>query len=146
MNLKDLLPFGAFLVSVISLSISFWNNRRTAITGVKPVLVFVYSKEKGWTLQNIGNGPAMNIIIAQKRIAGEWHSPVRVPPIAKGSEFVLTWLAHTNDAGLGAIYTDFQDRAYTSICGNDLSRVYDGRKLPTWQEREIGRHWSPNRK
>ena len=141
MELKDWLSVGAFIVSVTSLAISILNNRRSAITGIKPVLVFVYNQERGWILQNIGNGPAMNIIVAQKQVNGQWFNPVRIPPISKGTEFVLTWLNHVNDTGLRATYTDFQDRSYSSTCGNDLSRIFDGNKLLDWKEGEIGQHW-----
>ncbi|HEU0295495.1 MAG TPA: hypothetical protein VFR47_22340 [Anaerolineales bacterium] len=141
MELKDWLSIGAFIVSLTSLTISILNNRRSAITGIKPVLVFVYNKDKGWILQNIGNGPAMNIIVAQKKINGKWFDPVRIPPISKSTEFVLTWLDHVNDTGLGATYTDFQDRAYSSTCANDLSRIFDGNILEGWKEQEIGQHW-----
>lgn len=141
MELKDWLSIGAFIVSVTSLTISILNNRRSAITGIKPVLVFVYAEAKGWTIQNIGNGPAMNIIIAQKQINGVWFNPVRIPPISKGAELTLDWLKHVNDTGLGAIYTDFQDRAYSSTCANDLSRIFDGNKLLEWKEADLGKHW-----
>jgi hypothetical protein len=142
MELRDWLPIGAFAVSVMSLTISYLSSRKTSITGIKPVLVFVYDEEKGWILQNIGNGPAMNIIVAQKRVGGEWFNPVRIPPVSKGTEFILTWLGHVNDTGLGATYTDFQDRTYSSTCGNDLSRTFEGNKLRVWKEQEIGRHWN----
>ena len=141
MELKDWLSIGAFIVSVISLTISILNNRRSAITGIKPVLAFVYDKDKGWIIQNIGNGPAMNIIVAQKQVNGAWFNPVRIPPISKGAEFIPVWLKHVNDTGLGALYTDFQDRVYSSTCGNDLSRIFDGNRIQRWQEEEIGQHW-----
>ena|SRR5262245_38988716 len=142
MDLKTWLSIAALIVSVMSLAISFWNTRKSAITGIKPILIFVYDGEKGWQIQNIGNGPALNIIVAQKRVGAEWFNPVRIPPISKGSEFHLNWLGHVNDTGLGATYTDFQDRSYSSTCSNDLSRIFEGHKLPQWEEGEIGQHWN----
>lgn len=141
MELKDWLSIGAFIVSVTSLTMSILNNRRIAITGIKPVLVFVYDATKGWVIQNIGNGPAMNIIVAQKQVNGAWFNPVRIPPISRGSEFALEWLKHVNDTGLGVIYTDFQDRLYSSTCADDLSLTFDGNKLRDWREEELGKHW-----
>jgi hypothetical protein len=142
MDFKSLLPIIALLFAIVSFGLSFTLTRRSAVSGIKPVLVFIYDGEKGWILTNIGNGPALNIVVAQKRVNGNWFNPVRVPPISKGSEFRLLWLGHVNDTGLGATYTDFQNRKYSSTCLNDLSRVYSGDKFPEWEEHEIGRHWN----
>jgi hypothetical protein len=68
----------------VSLAISYWHNRQSAITGRKPVLTFAYDDKTGWVLQNIGNGPALNVIVAQKEIGGQWFNPVRAPPVSMG--------------------------------------------------------------
>ncbi|MBC8093046.1 MAG: hypothetical protein H7Y15_14125, partial [Pseudonocardia sp.] len=45
-----------------------------------PVVVFVWDPAaKIWSLRNIGNGPALNVIIAQHDRDG-WYNSVRVPP------------------------------------------------------------------
>jgi hypothetical protein len=141
MDLGTWISVVALLISGLSLAISFWNNRRSAITGRKPVLAFVYDHESGWLLQNIGNGPALNVIVAQKEVGGQWFNPVRVPPVSKDGTFVCRWLGHVNTTGLGATYTDFEGRPYSSVSGNDLSRTFEGHKLPVWEESEVGRHW-----
>ena len=43
----------ALLISVISLILS----RKTSISNLQPVLVFVYDKDNGWILKNVGKGP-----------------------------------------------------------------------------------------
>ena len=73
---------------------------------------------------NIGGGPALNVLVAQKKMGGEWFNPVRVPPCQEDGEFILRWLDHVNTTGLGATYTDFEDRPYTSTCGDDLSQSF----------------------
>lgn len=142
MNTPEMLSLIAIIVALISLTVSTWSGLRAIIVGMRPVLVFEYDSDEGWVLYNIGNGPALNILVAQKRVKGGWFNPVRIPPLPKEGKFLLGWLQHVNDTGLGSCYEDFKARAYSSICGNDLSRVYNGLKLPRWNEKEIGRHWN----
>ena len=74
----------------------------------KPVLTFVYDDETGWNLRNIGNGPALNVIVAQKDVGGQWFNPVRVSPLTKDRAFVCCWLGNVITIGLGVTYTDFK--------------------------------------
>lgn len=126
----------ALLVSCFA----YWFARKTAIEEIRPVLVFTYDNKRGWILQNIGKGPALNIVIAQKKNEC-WFNPVRIPPLSANSEFILAWLDHVNDTGLGATYDNFQDRSYSSTCSKDLSRVFTKNKLRAWHNAEIGVHW-----
>jgi hypothetical protein len=84
---------------------------------------------------------ALNVLVAQKKVGGEWFKPVRVPPLAKDTEFGLRWLDRVNTTGLGTTYTDYEDRAYSSTCGDDLSRTFRGTRFGPWPEEMIGRHW-----
>jgi hypothetical protein len=104
-------------------------------------LVFLYDGARGWILRNVGNGPALNVLVAQKK-EGTWFNPVRVPPLSKETEFIPLWLDHVNTTGLGAIYTDSEGVWYTSTTGNDLTQVFDGLRFGPWEEPEIGRHWN----
>jgi hypothetical protein len=131
----------AILISLIALAVSTSQTWRAAVSGRRPVLVFVYDQSAGWVVRNIGNGPAMNVIIAQKGEAAPWVKPVRIPPLATNSEFVLAWLDH-NVYGLGATYMDFTGRPYTSTCVNDLSETTAGRAFGPWRDSEIERHWN----
>lgn len=128
----------AFFISLLALLFSYESARLNR----KPVLVFEYDGSRGWILRNVGNGPALNILMAQKVVGGGWFNPVRIPPISKDGEFIPKWLGHVNSTGLGAIYTDSEGAAYTSICGNDLSRIEKGQKFGPWQEDQIGKHWN----
>jgi hypothetical protein len=58
-----------------------------------------------------------------------------------GGDFHLEWMAHDNDHGIGAYYEDFQGRVYSSICGDDLTRIFKGNQLAQWENKDIGRHW-----
>ena len=113
-----------------------------------PVLVFLYDGAQGWLLRNVGNGPALNIEVAQKIIggeqAGDWINPVRVAPMGRDKEVLLSWLRDDSLHGLGAVYEDFlgadegaAGRQNPVTCGNDRNIVKPGRHLPKWPESEI---------
>jgi hypothetical protein len=116
------------------------------------VLVFVYDGLRGWLLRNVGNGPALNIEVAQGVVHGNqpshWVNPVRVPPIARDKEVVLSWLGHDNLHALGAVYEDFlsadegtRGRVYTVTCNSDRNSIVPERHLPVWSEAEIVASW-----
>jgi hypothetical protein len=140
----------ALLISITSVTIAFVSlilnlalSHRASVRARKPVLVFVDDPEAGsWMLRNVGNGPALNVLVAQ-RAEGCWLRPVRAPPLSTNSSFALTWLGRVGDTGLGASYSDFEGRRYTSTLGGEQSRTYDGERLPPWDDDEIRRYWDP---
>jgi hypothetical protein len=140
----------ALVVSLISIAISYFASHRTELRARMPVLVFVYNIQTGWMLRNVGNGPALNVIVAKKKVGGDWFDPKRVPPLGRDHELILRWIGHDNDHGLGATYSDFlegearRSGRYTVTCGNDLNRVRRGSHLPTWKESDIQAHWPPD--
>jgi hypothetical protein len=102
------------------------------------VLVFVDDREElCWVLRNVGNGPALNVVVAQREQEYGWFNPVRVPPLAKDGSFPIRWLGRWNDGGLGATYADFEDRRYTSTLGGEISYIYEGDLLPNGATRRV---------
>jgi hypothetical protein len=91
-------------------------------------------------LQNVGNGPALNVVVAQRNW-GQWFNPVLAPPLAREAVTPLPWLGRVNNTGLGATYSDFEDRRYTSTLGGEIALTFEGNRLPVWSGREIRRHW-----
>jgi hypothetical protein len=132
----------ALVISIFTFALNYGHMQRTAPLNRKPVLMFEYAGDRGWVLRNVGSGPALNIIVAQNRVRGEWFNPMRVPPLSKDGEVVLKWLGHVNTTGFGATYTDSENFAYTSMCGNDLSSVYEGMLFGPGEEAQIGWHWN----
>jgi hypothetical protein len=138
----------ALFISIVSVTIALasfvvnlWLNQRAAVRARKPVLIFVDDPKQGcWTLHNVGNGPALNVLVAQRN-AGTWFNPVIVPPFGKDASFPLTWLGRINSDGLGVTYSDFEDRRYTSTLGGERSRTYEQDRLPRWEDAEIKRYW-----
>jgi hypothetical protein len=107
------------IVSVVLAAVSFVVNytiaHRAAIRARKPVLVFVDDPEREcWVLHNVGNGPALNVLVAQRE-GGQWFNPVLAPPLANDGAFPLTWLGRVNTSGLGVTYSDFEDRRYGHV-------------------------------
>ena len=141
MSAATVIAIVSLVLAVTSFAINFWVGHRAAVRARKPVLVFIDDPErKCWVLQNVGNGPALNVLVAQRE-SGQWFNPVMTPPLAKDAVFPLFWLGRTNTSGLGAAYSDFEDRRYTSTLGGERSRAYEHGRLPDWQDEEIRRQW-----
>jgi hypothetical protein len=138
----------ALVLSATTFGVNLWIGHRAEVRARKPVLGFVDDPGAGcWTLKNIGNGPALNVIVAQ-RTDGEWFDPVRCPPLAKDEVLALQWLGRVDDTGLGAEYADAEGRIYTSTVGGEVLRSYEGRRLPDWNAMEragtatLRRYWN----
>jgi hypothetical protein len=142
--ISAILASTALLVSLVTFGLNYRHNRNLAALSRRPMLVFEYDDKVGWVIRNVGYGPALNVIVAQKRVGGAWFNPVRIPPLSKDGRFVLQWLGHVNSTGLGALYDDAADDVFTSTCGNDLSKVSTGALFGPWPESQIGRHWNQN--
>ena len=131
----------ALVVSVVSFALSYLQSRKGAIASVMPVLAFVYERDGHWVLQNLGNGPALNVVVAEKTTdTSEWSNPVRIPPLPREGRFPLPSV-NVNARWLGASYNDIEGHEYTATCVNDDSRVQAGRALPRWAAGEVRPHW-----
>ena len=141
MTASFLISVFALVLSALSFAVNLWVGRRATIRGRKPVLVFIDELDASWTIRNIGNGPALNVLVAQRQ-SGQWFNPVRVRPLAKDQTEPLAWLGGANDTGLGAMYSDSEGMKYTSTLGNEVAVSYEGHRLPNWKaESEIRRYW-----
>jgi len=141
-----LMSMGALVISLCSLVYTVMNNSRDQIASVRPAIVFVYSGDSGWQIQNIGSGPALNVIISQNEGSseantGNWVKPVRIPPLKKDGFFSLHWMPFSNVRRLGATYDDMWGRPYTTTCESDLNKIQSGRHLKAWDEREVVADW-----
>ena len=138
---ERILSVTALVVSVVSFVISYRLSQQSAVSSVMPVLAFVYEKEGQWAIQNLGNGPALNVVIASKMTDDRlWSNPFRLPPLAKDGRFKLS--VDINVRWLGASYNDVNGRDYSATYVRDDSRVRSGRLLPYWPDEEIKPHWT----
>jgi hypothetical protein len=122
----DWISLVAILFSVLSLVISARRSRAEEKTGLRPVLVFVHEEPTGWRLQNIGKGPALNILIAKRDDREDWFDIARVPPLPENGAVDLSRWGKTVSDEAGATYQDFKDNAYSSICKDDRAHTSDG--------------------
>ncbi len=131
----------ALIVAISSTVASIYFSRMSMRTGVLPTLVLVYEVEKGWTLRNVGNGPALNVTVAhQPHDSDTWELPTRLYPIPQGETVRVRWVGNNPDR-VAEAYSDVHDNEYTSITDEDLTKIYRARKLPVWTQSELRRVW-----
>jgi len=106
----------AVLVSVISLGCGLYTFYRSRIISMKPVLVFTNAMDdKGkarWFLRNVGNGPAINIVVAKRPKDDKWQKHSRVPTLAPGYLFPIDF----GGLEIQCDYYDIDNRPYSSRC------------------------------
>jgi hypothetical protein len=140
----------ALVVSILTFALNFRAGRLAERRGRMPVLVFEW-QSNGWVLNNVGSGPALNVIVAQGKgdpprkgillqrgVHEPWFNPVQLPPLARDAQYPLSWIAE--ESGLGATYADALGATYTAKCGNDRSITFDGVHIPVWQD-GVRPHW-----
>lgn len=141
MSVATAIAIVSVAIALASFAVNYRLADRAAVRARKPVLIFLDDPAQNtWLLRNVGNGPALNVLVAQRH-EGVWFNPVILPPLSAESSYALLWLGRINITGLGATYTDFEDRPYTSTLGGERSRTYDGNHLPEWEDMAIRRHW-----
>jgi hypothetical protein len=73
MDVSALISGLALALALASFAVNLRIGHRAAVRGRKPVLVFVDEPGRAWTLRNIGNGPAVNVVVAQCK-DGHWFN------------------------------------------------------------------------
>jgi hypothetical protein len=139
---SELLSVIALVLSAVSFIAGHRLAARSAVIAVRPVLVFEYSGDAGWSLRNVGNGPALDVIVQHRWETGNWSGPVRVPPLAPGGTFATAWIGHADVRGLGSSYADIEARPYSSTTVDDLTSTHEGNVLPQWPESSVRKHWN----
>jgi hypothetical protein len=124
------------IIAGIALAVSvivFLDNRIRQIRATrlarKPALVFTWDPDRQtWMLNNIGSGPALDVVILQ-RIEGSWCHPLRMPEMAVDDANTVPrrWSErwHTNP-GLGARYRSITGEEYATKTGGDYSEITEG--------------------
>jgi hypothetical protein len=133
----------ALVVSVIV----FVDNRLRALEAARlsrvPVLAFSWDDPRqSWILTNIGNGPALDVVIVQ-RIGERWVHPLRMLEMAVQDSNVVPvgWMRWDENPGLGARYRSITGEPYMTKTGDDWSQHSTGwGDLPTTLGK-IEPHW-----
>jgi hypothetical protein len=143
----------AVAISLVASGVTIVQTRRADRLGRIPVLVFLYDGGRGrWFIRNVGYGPALNVVVAQRAESGDesWYNPVALPALGSGEQFVLEWLGDTGDYSLGARYGDLLDDGrnggYFSYARDDRCSVYSVKHSPRWvmpdySVGDVRRHW-----
>jgi hypothetical protein len=124
-NLPTVLSVIALSLSVTSFVVTLVLTIKRDIGAIRPVLVFTYRSGVGWYIENIGNGPALDLVFHRSyRESVTQH--VRLPTLAKGSEFLLHFAKHDSKQIFVATYRDADRRRYTSQSQHDVSTQTKG--------------------
>jgi len=106
----------AAIVSVISLVSSGYMFVRSHIVSMKPVLVFTQDTaddgNERWFLCNVGNGPALNVVVAKRDDGGEWKEYTMVPTLARDTNSKI----ELGGFEIQCVYFDIDQRRYLSRC------------------------------
>ena len=131
----------AVVIAVASTISTLYYSRVNLRTDVLPALVLAYSRQQGWQIRNVGNGPAFNVTVAhQNHGSNSWVAPTKLYPIPKDGMVLVSWVGRNPDK-IGITYTDVHNNEYTSITDEDLTKIHKGRLLPLWAKSEVLRVW-----
>ncbi|MFI5398353.1 MAG: hypothetical protein ACHQ9S_22680 [Candidatus Binatia bacterium] len=125
MTTESLISSLPLLVSVCALVISAILFRKTRQATVQPMLVFARrDADNLWHLQNVGNGPALNLVVVDGHRIEGWATTTNCDALAAGGSIALSWLKIASK--LGAAYTDIYGRPYHTICERYRNRITPG--------------------
>jgi hypothetical protein len=158
MNASDYISVIALIGSVLATVVALAQNQRISVLNRRPILAIQFDGSiKRWIVQNVGYGPALNVIMAQQKEDGDesWYNPVALPTIATDQSVVLEWLAGGSPTygliySLGVRYSDFLDKGRESrhfaYMRADRCSVYPPNRPPSWimpayTEQEVRHHW-----
>jgi hypothetical protein len=123
--------FGDFLNVFVSISnlvfisiltyFIYSNQQKDENERNKPVLIFklIKVKEVYWELQNVGKGPAINILMSKSKIIDQWDKPTIVYALKEGDSFKTS--ISDEITLLSASYQDNLGNVFSSICKNGIT-------------------------
>ena len=77
-------PVVAAILSVIAVvTISIITYTASHRRQIRPVLIFAFRDSAACQIENVGNGPAMNIVLGHGDSNKRWHVPTGYYPLAK---------------------------------------------------------------
>jgi hypothetical protein len=128
---RELLAWIPVLVSVIAIFVA----KRAVTRSIRPVLVFVCEvRDEVWCIQNVGAGPALDILVAEKdREEQPWARFMRVPPLPKDGKIRL----RAAPSFLAVTYHDAENNAYSTICSGYRNRLQKGHVFDRPDESQI---------
>lgn len=136
MSVADVGVIAAIVISLLSLFFSLWSFRRRERAAVRPVLVFERTTDRNWVIQNVGAGPALDVLIGDQSWQNEeWFQIAQCHAIAADAIVTLPWLQQGRE--LGATYCDVTGRKYSSWCSSYRTEVTRGNRFPEWERTDF---------
>jgi hypothetical protein len=128
---RDILAWIPVLVSVIAVFVA----KRAVTRSLRPVLVFVCEvRDKVWCVQNVGTGPALDVLVAEKdRDEQPWARYKRVPPLPRDGKIRLG----SAPSFFAVTYHDAENNAYSTICSGYRNRLQRGHVFDEPDENQI---------
>ena len=127
----EILALIPVIVSVIAIIVA----NRAVTRSLRPVLVFVCEvRDKVWCVQNVGTGPALDVLVAEKdRNEEPWARFKRLPPLPKDGKIQL----RSAPSFFAVTYHDAENHAYSTICSGYRNRLQKGHVFDEPDENQI---------
>jgi hypothetical protein len=138
-KVKEGVPIVALIVSLAAVLVNYVGAQHRDVQAIRPVLVFEY-QASGWTIHNVGAGPAMDVIFSRLR-GSEVHEHVRLPALAKDAQFPLHFAKQDNIHRFAVTYRDLDGRPYTSQSERDVSIAVSGFVAPRPVDSDVVPWW-----
>jgi len=121
-----IIPVISVVVSILVLLVAYVSFHQGVIERQRPVLVFTRRDRGFWHIENVGTGPALDVIVGDrfpvsksevktgwmhKRPARKWKTKTRCWPLAAGASVPLEWIGHD----IVAVYGDISGHVYNSV-------------------------------
>jgi len=129
----------ALVLALINFVVTLVLTLRRDLGSIRPVLVFTY-KQKGWHIENLGNGPALDLIFHRQH-GQKVAQSVRLPALAKGASFCLHFARHDSKQIFIATYRNADGRPYSSQSRHDLSTNSKGFQVDRPDAETLVRWW-----
>lgn len=133
-NIAQLL---SVFLSAVAITVSYYCFRLTQRRALQPILAFsneVVAESSGdqvyWFVENVGNGPAINVTLVAGHSKTEWvtENALRIPALARGAKHRLDWI--TAFTALATVYFDVHNRAYTTLAYGNANTISERNSLP----------------
>jgi hypothetical protein len=122
--------------SFAALSLSVYFFRRSRIAENRPILIFsnlefVPGKKSTWAIENVGKGPAINILVGGKNSDWQWDDAewTLYPALAVGRPERLD--EHKSAFAFVAYYEDAMGHGYQTYCQDHTNTIKEGVLRPS---------------
>lgn len=120
----------SLVISVIAVSLSYYTFRRNLRAAVRPVIAISMKTDFLWQLENVGRGPAINLVVGHIGERREWQDITNCYPLSPAASLSLPWIRHAVE--IAAVYTDVYGGAFTSRCRANSNTVVERNDFPSW--------------